>query len=80
MGISGSSRINSTQSFCQDLTADEALVMAVTQKATVGSTFGNTVTAPAWKKKPSWYQISSQDRMISPENQKWMSGRLSAKK
>ena len=68
------------ESFCQDLTADEALVMAVTQKAPVGSTFGNTVTAPAWKKKPSWYQISSQDRMISPENQKWMSGRLSAKK
>ena len=41
------------ESFCQDLTADEALVMAVTQKAPLGSTFGDTVTAPAWKKKPS---------------------------
>ena len=68
------------ESFCQDLTADEALVMAVTQKAPLASTFGNTITAPAWKKKPSWYQISSQDRMIAPENQKWMSGRLSARK
>lgn len=28
-------------SFCQDLTADEALVMAVTQKAPLGSTFGD---------------------------------------
>ena len=68
------------ESFCQDLTADEALVMAVTQKAPVASTFENTVTAPAWKKKPSWYQISSEDRMIAPENQEWMSGRLGARK
>jgi pimeloyl-ACP methyl ester carboxylesterase len=35
------------ESFCQDLPADEALVMAVTQKAPVGSTFGDTVTNPA---------------------------------
>jgi pimeloyl-ACP methyl ester carboxylesterase len=68
------------ESFCQDLTADEALVMAVTQKAPVASTFENKITAPAWKNKPSWYQISSEDRMISPENQKWMSGRLGARK
>ena len=68
------------ESFCQDLTADEGLVMAVTQKAPVATTFENKVTAPAWKKKPSWYQISSEDRMISPENQKWMSGRLGARK
>lgn len=68
------------ESFCQDLTPEEALVMAVTQKAPVASTFENTITAPAWTKKPSWYQISSQDRMISPDNQKWMSGRLGAKK
>ena len=40
------------ESFCQDLTADEALVMAVTQKAPVASTFENPLTAPAWKKKP----------------------------
>lgn len=68
------------ESFCQDLAADEALVMAVTQKAPLASTFEDKVTAPAWKKKPTWYQISSQDRMISPDNQKWMSGRLGAKK
>ena len=37
------------ESFCQDLSADEALVMAVTQKAPLGSTFGDTVSEPAWK-------------------------------
>ncbi|CAB3802340.1 hypothetical protein LMG28688_05546 [Paraburkholderia caffeinitolerans] len=68
------------ESFCQDLSDDEALVMAVTQKAPLASTFGNTITSPAWKNKPSWYQISSEDRMIAPANQVQMSGRLGARK
>ncbi|CAN7298468.1 alpha/beta hydrolase [Rhizobium sp. LjRoot30] len=68
------------ESFCQDLDEDEALVMAVTQKAPIGSTFGDAVTAPAWKVKPSWYQISTQDRMIHPANQKMMAERMGAKK
>ncbi|MBO9549314.1 alpha/beta hydrolase [Pseudomonas sp.] len=68
------------ESFCQDLSADEALVMAATQKAPLASTFADTITAPAWKHKPSWYQISSQDHMITPQNQAWMSGRLQARK
>ena len=67
------------ESFCQDLTEDEALVMAVTQKAPLASTFGNTVTEPAWKSKPSWYQISMQDRMIAPGNQEMMSKRMKPK-
>ncbi|WP_139161239.1 alpha/beta hydrolase, partial [Acinetobacter baumannii] len=46
----------------------------------LASTFGDTITSPAWKTKPSWYQISTQDRMISPENQEFMSSRLNAKK
>ncbi|QIG96655.1 MULTISPECIES: alpha/beta hydrolase [unclassified Bradyrhizobium] len=68
------------ESFCQDLSADEALVMAVTQKAPLASTFGNNITAPAWKKKPVWYQISSEDRMINPDNQKRMSERMKPRK
>ena len=68
------------ESFCQDLTADEALVMAVAQKAPLASTFGDNVTAPAWKKKPSWYQVSSEDRMIAPENQKKMAARMNPRK
>ena len=68
------------ESFCQDLSGDDALVMAVTQKAPLASTFGDAVTAPAWKKKPSWYQISSEDRMIAPANQKRMAERMNPKK
>lgn len=68
------------ESFCQDLTADEALVMAVTQKAPLATTFGDAVTAPAWKAKPCWYQVSSQDHMIAPTNQQRMSARMNARK
>jgi pimeloyl-ACP methyl ester carboxylesterase len=68
------------ESFCQDLPADEQLVMAVTQKAPVGSLFGEAAGPPAWKAKPSWYQISSEDRMIQPENEKRMAERMGAKK
>ena len=68
------------ESFCQDLPPDEQLVMAVTQKAPVGSTFGDKVTAAAWKTKPSWYQVSSEDRMIHPDNQMRMSARLGARR
>ena len=68
------------ESFCQDLSADEAMVMAVTQKAPLGSTFGDNVTAPAWKKKPNWYQISTADRMIAPENQVMMAERMRPQK
>lgn len=67
------------ESFCQDVSDEEGLVMAVTQKAPLASTFGDQITAPAWKVKPSWYQISTHDRMINPENQKMMSARMNPK-
>lgn len=68
------------ESFCQDLPADEGFVMGATQKAPLAGTFGDAIADPAWKHKPSWYQISSQDRMIAPENQQRMSGRMNARK
>ena len=54
--------------------------MAVTQKAPLGATFGDTISQPAWKSKPCWYQISEQDRMIAPANQEMMSGRMNPRK
>ena len=68
------------ESFCQDLPADEALVMAVTQKAPVGSTFGNNVSAPAWRQKATWYQVSANDRMIHPDSQRRMAARMSPRR
>jgi len=68
------------ESFCQDLPADEALVMAVTQKAPVGSTFGNAVSDPAWRKKPTWYQVSTSDRMIHPDTERRLAERMNPRR
>ncbi|GGZ84967.1 hypothetical protein GCM10010371_51130 [Streptomyces subrutilus] len=68
------------ESFAQDLPEEEAFVMAVTQKAPLASTFGDTVTAPAWRVKPSWYQVSTGDRMIHPDNERRMAARMDARK
>ncbi|HEY1907996.1 MAG TPA: alpha/beta hydrolase [Myxococcaceae bacterium] len=68
------------ESFCQDLPADEARVMAVTQKAPLAKIAGDPSGTPAWKSKPSWYQISSEDRMIAPDNERRMAARIGARK
>lgn len=67
-------------SFAQDLPADDALVMAVTQKAPLGSTFGDTISDPAWRHKPTWYQVSTEDRMIHPDNERRMAARMEPRK
>lgn len=68
------------ESFAQDLAPDEALVMAVTQKAPLASTFGDNVTAPAWRDEPVWYQVSTRDRMIHPDNGRRMAQRMNPRK
>jgi pimeloyl-ACP methyl ester carboxylesterase len=68
------------ESFCQDLPVGEALVMAVTQKAPLAATFGDTVTDPAWKKKPTWYQVSTSDRMIHPDTERRMAARMNPRR
>ncbi|MER8232800.1 alpha/beta hydrolase [Streptomyces sp. NPDC094049] len=68
------------QSFAQDLGEAESLVMAVTQKAPLASTFGDNITAPAWKVKPTYYQVSTQDHMIHPDNERRMAARMNPRK
>jgi pimeloyl-ACP methyl ester carboxylesterase len=34
--------------------------------------------APAWKTKPSWFLLAEEDRMISPETQRFMAERMGA--
>ena len=36
---------------------------------------GGAVTQPAWKTKPSWYLVATEDRMIPPDAQRAMSKR-----
>jgi hypothetical protein len=52
--------------FCQDLDDTESLIMATTQRPTARRCLEDRTGEPAWKTKPSWYQVSAQDRMIPP--------------
>jgi pimeloyl-ACP methyl ester carboxylesterase len=68
------------ESFCQDVSEEDALVMAVTQKAPLAPMFGEKFSHAAWKTKPAWYQVSSEDRMIDPGNEARMAKRMGARK
>src|SRR3546814_19702837 len=53
--------------------------MALTQKPIAGQCFSDPSGPPAWRGKPSWYQVSGQDRMIPPETERWMAERTGAR-
>ncbi len=39
---------------------------------------GGTISEPAWKTKPSWYLLVTEDKMIPPPGQRFMSQRAGA--
>jgi pimeloyl-ACP methyl ester carboxylesterase len=39
---------------------------------------GGTITEPAWRAKPSWHLLTTEDKMIPPAAQRVMSGRAGA--
>src|SRR5271170_583513 len=59
-----------------DLPEEEARILAVTQGRLAGAAFGQTVTAVAWKAKPSWYAMTPQDRVVSPDLQTALAERM----
>src|SRR6202048_618605 len=62
-------------SFAGDVDADEAAFMADSQVPWGGDALGGTISEPAWRNKPSWYLLTSEDRMIPPPAQRMMSER-----
>jgi pimeloyl-ACP methyl ester carboxylesterase len=42
------------------------------------SLFRERTTAAAWRSKPSWYAISTRDRTISPDLQRFLANRMNA--
>jgi pimeloyl-ACP methyl ester carboxylesterase len=56
----------------------QARVMAAVQKPIAARVFGDKISRPAWKSKPSWYLISENDRMILPVTQRSMAERMGA--
>jgi pimeloyl-ACP methyl ester carboxylesterase len=62
-------------SFAADLNDETAAFMADSQVPWGVDALGGIVTAPAWRTKPSWYLIATEDRMIPPDAQRFMSKR-----
>ncbi len=65
-------------SFGADLSAADAAFLAESQVPWAPDAMAGTVTEPAWRGKPSWYLIATEDRMILPSAQRAMARRASA--
>ena len=66
------------ENFAQDVTPEEADLMAIVQKPFNQSNFVAKSGPPAWKELPTWYQISDADRMISPDVQRTFAQNMNA--
>jgi pimeloyl-ACP methyl ester carboxylesterase len=65
-------------SFAADVEADTASFMADSQVPWGVDALSGAVTEPAWRTKPSYYLVASEDKMIPPPAQRAMAGRAKA--
>jgi pimeloyl-ACP methyl ester carboxylesterase len=66
------------ESFAADVAPSQAAFMADSQVPWGLEALGGTVGVPAWRSKPSWYLIATDDRMIPPPAQRMMAERAGA--
>jgi pimeloyl-ACP methyl ester carboxylesterase len=66
-------------SFAADVPKDKANFMAASQVPWGVNALAGAVSTPAWKSKPSWYLIATDDKMIPPPAQRNMSKRAGSK-
>ena len=64
-----------TASFAADVDAEKAAFMADSQVPWGVEALEGTISEPAWKAKPSWYLVTTEDRMIPPAAQRVMAKR-----
>src|ERR1700723_273363 len=65
-------------SFSGDVSPEKAEFMADSQVPWGVDELGGTISEAAWKAKPSWYLLTTEDRMIPPDAQRLMSKRAGA--
>lgn len=66
------------ESFAADVEASKAAFMADSQVPWGLAALEGAVTEPAWRTKPSWYLVVTEDRMIPPPAQQFMAKRAGA--
>lgn len=64
--------------FCADLSKEKAEFMANSQVPVSASVFGATITKAAWKGRPTWYVVATEDQTIPPDGQRFMAKRANA--
>jgi pimeloyl-ACP methyl ester carboxylesterase len=57
---------------------DQATIMSAVQRPIAVKCIQEKAPIPAWKTKPSWFFLAEEDRMISPETQRYMASRMNA--
>jgi pimeloyl-ACP methyl ester carboxylesterase len=65
--------------FAADVPENLTRVLAVAQVPINGKAFNETVSQVGWKEKPSWYVLTTKDRAVSPDVQRFMADRMGAK-
>jgi pimeloyl-ACP methyl ester carboxylesterase len=65
-------------SFAADVDPEKAAFMADSQVPWGMGAISGAISEPAWRAKPSWYLIVTEDKMIPPDAQRFMSKRASA--
>jgi pimeloyl-ACP methyl ester carboxylesterase len=68
-------RAKFADSFAADVGSEQASFMADSQVPWGVEALSGAIREPAWRKKPSWYLIATEDRMIPPAAQRSMSAR-----
>jgi pimeloyl-ACP methyl ester carboxylesterase len=66
-------------SFAADVNADLGAFMADSQVPWGVQAFAGAVSQPAWRSKPSWYMVTTEDKMIPPDAQRAMSKRAGSR-
>lgn len=65
--------------FCADLSKEQAAFLCASQVPVSASVFTATFAAPAWKTKPTWYIVATEDQTIPPDGERFMAKRAGAK-
>ena len=66
------------ESFAGDLPDAEQKVVWATQGAPVSDLFTQKVGGAAWRSKPSWYIVATEDRTVHPELERFAAKRMGA--
>lgn len=64
--------------FAGDLPAAQARVLYAEQAPFARQLLSGKTTQAAWRSKPSWYAVSTEDRTINPDLQRFMAKRMGA--